>query len=119
MEAAIGTVLGAATPAEGYRRLVSKQEAGSLVAGGSRLGTVGVHHQVHQPEEVADEGWQRQKNWRGSSRRRVLLEQDDDEEELEAAPPEAEEAEGNPVVPTSDERDAKMQCSRFRPVTPL
>ena len=38
----------------------------------------------------------------------MLLEQEDDEEELEAAPPEAEEAEGNPVVPTSDERDAKM-----------
>ena len=54
VEAAIGTVLGAATPAEGYRRLVSKQEAGSLIAGGSRSGTTGVHHQVHQPEEAAD-----------------------------------------------------------------
>ena len=47
VEAAIGTVLGAATPAEGYRRLVSKPEAGWLIAGGSRSGTTGVHHQVH------------------------------------------------------------------------
>ena len=108
VEAAIGTVLGAATPAEGYRRLVSKQEAGSLIAGGSRLGTTGVHHQVHQPEEVADEGWEKQSSWKGSRRKRVLLEQDDDEEELEAAPSEAEEAEEGPVVPTSGEQDAKM-----------
>jgi hypothetical protein len=42
VEAAIGTILGAATPAEGYRRLVRNQEAGSLIAGGSRTGTTGL-----------------------------------------------------------------------------
>ena len=41
VEAAIGTVLGAATPAEGYRRLMSKQEAGWLTVGGSRSGAAG------------------------------------------------------------------------------
>ena len=37
MEAAIGTVLGVATPAEGYRRLVCKQETGRLIAGGRTI----------------------------------------------------------------------------------
>jgi hypothetical protein len=106
-EAAIGTILGAATPAEGYRRRVSKKEAGSLIAGGSRSGTTGVHHQVHRPEEVADGGWEKQSSWRGSRRKGVLLEQDDGEGELEAAPSEAKEAGEGPVVPTTGEHDAK------------
>ena len=98
VEAAIGTVLGAATPAEGYRRLVSKQEAGWLIVGGSRSGTAGVHHQVHPPEEAEAEGWEQQCNWKGSRRRRKLLEQEDDEGELDAASPEAEAGhEGGPV----------------------
>ena len=59
-----GTVLGAATPAEGYRRLVSKQEAGWLIVGGSRSGTTGVHHQVHPTEEAEAEGWEQQMNWK-------------------------------------------------------
>ena len=101
-------MLGAATPAEGYRRLVSKQEAGKLIAGGSRSGTIGVHHQVHQPEETEAEGWEKQRSWKGSRRRRRLLEQDDDEEGLEAAPPEADEAEGDPVVTTTGEQEAKL-----------
>ena len=57
LEAAIGTVLGAATPAEGYRRLVGKQETGKLIASGSKSGTTRLHHQVHQPEEAGAEGW--------------------------------------------------------------
>ena len=87
---------------------MSKQEAGSLIAGGSRTGTTGVHHQVHQPEEASDEGWEKQSGWRRSRRKRVLLEQGDDDEELEAAPPEAEEAVKGPVVPASGEQEAKM-----------
>ena len=46
------------SPAEGYRRLVGKQETGRLITGGSRSGTTGVH-QVHQPEEAGPEGWER------------------------------------------------------------
>ena len=68
VEPAIGTVLGAATSAEGYRKLVS------LIAGGSRSSTTGVQHQVHQPEEAASEEWGKQSGWKGSRRRRVLLE---------------------------------------------
>ena len=60
VEAAIGTVLGATTSVEGYRRLVGKHETGRLIAGDSRSGTTGVHHQVHQPEEVGTEGWEKQ-----------------------------------------------------------
>ena len=109
VKAAIGNVLGAATPAEGYRRLVGKQEAGRLIAGGSRAGTTGVHHQVHQLEEAAIEEWEKQSSWKGSRRKRVLLEQDDDEEEMEAAPPETEpEADGGPAVSTTGELVAKM-----------
>jgi hypothetical protein len=63
---------------------------------------------VHQQEEAADEGREKQSDWRGSRRKRVLLEQGDGEEELEAAPSEAEEAEEGPVVPASVEQDAKM-----------
>ena len=33
VEAALGTVLGAATPAEGFRRLVSRQSTGAVTAG--------------------------------------------------------------------------------------
>ena len=63
---------------------------------------------MHQPEEAADEGWEKQSGWRRSRRKRVLLEQGDDEEELEAAPPEAEEAVEGPAVPASGEQEAKM-----------
>ena len=95
-------------------RLVSKQEAGKLIAGGSRSGTIGVHHQVHQPEETEAEGWEEQRSWEGSRRRRRLLEQDDDEKGLEAAPPEAEaEAEDDPVVTTTGEQEAKL-CYKKR-----
>ena len=88
---------------------MSKQEAGSLIAGGSRSGTTGVHHQVHQPEETEAEEWEKQGGWKGPRRKRMLLEQDDDEEGLEAAPPEAEaEADGGPVVPITGELEAKM-----------
>ena len=65
VEAAIGTVLGAATSAGGYRRLVGKQGAGWLIAGGNRAGTTGVHHQVHPVEEAEGSEWEQQRNWRG------------------------------------------------------
>ena len=38
VEAALGTVLGAATPAEGFRRLVSRQSSGAMTTGGSWAG---------------------------------------------------------------------------------
>ena len=74
VEAAIGTVLGAATPAEGYRRLVDKQETVRIIAGCNRSGTTRVHHQVHQPEEAAIGECEKQSGWEGSRRERVLLE---------------------------------------------
>ena len=42
VEAALGTVLGAETPTEGFRRPVSRQRAGAVIAGDSRAGTGGV-----------------------------------------------------------------------------
>ena len=114
VEAAIGTVLGAATPAEGYRRLVSKQEAGSLIAGDSRSSTVGVQHQVHQPEETATEEWEKQSGRRGSRGKRVLLGQDGDVEELEAATPEADEVDEGPVVPTTGVQEAVVDLHLFK-----
>ena len=47
VEAALGTMLGAASPTEGLRRLVTRQGTGPVVAGGSR-----VQHQVHTMEEA-------------------------------------------------------------------
>ena len=41
VEAALGTVLGAETQTEGFRRLVSRQRAGAVIAGGSITGTGG------------------------------------------------------------------------------
>ena len=87
---------------------MSKLEAGWLIVGGSRAGTAGVHHQVHPAEEAEAEGWEQQRNWKGSRRRR-LLEQEEEEEELEVAPPEAEaEHEGGPVVAATGERESKL-----------
>ena len=45
--AALGTVLGAESPAEGFRRLVPRQRAGALIAGGSGACTGWVQHRVH------------------------------------------------------------------------
>jgi hypothetical protein len=44
VEAALGTVLGAATPAEGSRKLVSRQSTGAATAGGSWAGVGVVQH---------------------------------------------------------------------------
>ena len=55
VEAALGTVLGAETPAEGFRRL----EAGVVIARGSWADTGRVQHRVHPTEEAraeAEEG---------------------------------------------------------------
>ena len=48
VEAALGTVLGASTPAEGFRRLVSRQNTGAATVGGSWTGVGVVQHQVHK-----------------------------------------------------------------------
>ena len=42
VEAALGMVLGAATPAEGFRRLVTRQGTGEVTAGGSWAGAGGI-----------------------------------------------------------------------------
>ena len=56
VEAALGTVLGAATPAEGFRRLVSRKSTGAETTGGSWTGVGVVHHQVHNVEGAGAEG---------------------------------------------------------------
>ena len=89
VEAALGTVLGAASPAEGFRRLVARQGTGAVVAGGSWAGKIRLQHQVHtmqeagagaEEEEAAaaregterDEEWVQQAGWgaRGAARGR-------------------------------------------------
>ena len=50
VEAALGTVLGAETPAEVFKRLVSRQRAGAVVARGSWASTGRVQHRVHSVE---------------------------------------------------------------------
>ena len=57
VKATLGTVLGAATPAKGFRRLVSRQSTDATTAGGSWAGVGVVQHQVHIVEEAgAEEG---------------------------------------------------------------
>ena len=53
VEAALGTVLGAATPVEGFRRPVSRQSTGAVIAGGSWTGVGAVKHQVEEEEAEA------------------------------------------------------------------
>ena len=99
-EAALGTVLGAASPAEGFRRLVTRQGTGTVIAGGSWAGTGRVQHQVHTMEEAgagAEEGeaaaaragahregidgkWVQQAGWGGAARgrRQVLVDGQED-----------------------------------------
>ena len=55
VEAALGTVLGAATPAKGFRRLVSRQSTGAETTGGSWAGVDVVQHQVHNVEGAGAE----------------------------------------------------------------
>ena len=55
VEAALGTVLGAATPAKGSRKLVSRQSTGAATAGGSWAGVGVVQHQVHNVEGAGAE----------------------------------------------------------------
>ena len=62
MEAALGTLLGAATPAEGFRRLVSSQSTGAVTARGSRAGVGVVQHQVYNVEGAGAE-MKRRKLW--------------------------------------------------------
>ena len=86
VEAALGTVLGAATPAEGFKRLVSRQSTGAATAGGSWAGVGIVQHRVHMVgaagaewEEEAEapgsdmeqeEQWEQQAGWSKAARRR-------------------------------------------------
>jgi hypothetical protein len=48
-------VLGAATPAEGFRRLVSRQSTGAVTSGGSWAGVGVVQHQAHNVEGAGAE----------------------------------------------------------------
>jgi hypothetical protein len=90
VEAALGTVLGAETPAEGFRKLVSRQSTGAVTTGGSWAGVGVVQHQVHNVEgagaEVGaaeavapglveqEEEWEQQTDWSRATRgkRQVL-----------------------------------------------
>ena len=56
VEAALGTVLGAATPTEGFKRLLTRQGTGAATAGGSWAGVGTVQHQVHMVEGAGAEG---------------------------------------------------------------
>ena len=104
VEAALGTVLGAATPAEGFRRLVTRQCTAEVTTGGSWAGAGVVQHQVHAVEGAgaeAEEGeaaaagagmeegeeWVQQAGWSGAAKgRRQRLErgQEDVMEEARA-----------------------------------
>ena len=61
--ATLGTVLGAATPVEGFRRLVSRQSTGAATAGGSWAGVGVVQHQVHTVEVAGDNHDGRRRSW--------------------------------------------------------
>ena len=54
-EAALDTVLGDATPTEGFRRLVSRQSTGAETIGGSWAGVGVVQHQAHNVEGAGAE----------------------------------------------------------------
>ena len=55
VEAALGTVLGAETPAEGFRKLMSRQSTSAVAAGGSWAGVGVVQHQVHNVDGAGAE----------------------------------------------------------------
>ena len=55
MEAALSAVLGAATPAEGFKRLLPRQGTSAATAGGSWAGVGTVQHQVHMVEGAGAE----------------------------------------------------------------
>ena len=55
VEAALGMVLGAETPAEGFRKLVTRQSTGAATNGGNWAGVGVVQHQVHSVEEIGAE----------------------------------------------------------------
>ena len=56
VEAALGTVLGAEAPAEGFRELVSRQSTGTETGGGSWAGVGVVGHQMHNQGGTEAEG---------------------------------------------------------------
>ena len=56
VDAALGTMLGAVTPAEGYKRPVSRQSIGAATGVGSWAGVGVVQHQVHNVEGAGAEG---------------------------------------------------------------
>ena len=102
VEAALGTVMGAATPAEGFKRLVSRQSTGAATAGGSWAGVGAVQHQVHTMEgpEAEMEGEEaeapgsdmeqeeeckQQAGWGKAARRRKQVLEDDQEDASEEA----------------------------------
>ena len=91
VEAALGTVLGAEDPAEGFRKLVTRQSTGAETGGGSWAGVGVVRHQVHIQEgagaEVGEaeadapglveqeEEWEQQAGWSKAARgKRQVLE---------------------------------------------
>ena len=101
VEAALSTVLGAEVPAEGYRKLLTRQSTAAETGGGSWAGAGVVRHQVHTLEgagaevggaEAAapglveqEEGWEQQAGWSKTARgKRQVLEEDAPAEEAGA-----------------------------------
>ena len=102
VEATLGTMLGAEDPTEGFRRLVTKQSAGTETSGGSWAGVGVVRHQVHILEgagaEVGEteagapglveqeEEWEQQAGWSKATRgKRQVMEEDAPDVRVEAA----------------------------------
>jgi hypothetical protein len=85
VEAALGTVLGAETPAEGFRKLVTRQSTGAAADGGNWASVGVVQHRVHSVEgagaeageeetvatalmEQEEEEWEQQAGWSKAAR---------------------------------------------------
>jgi hypothetical protein len=93
VEATLGTVLGVETPAEGFRKLVTRQSTGAAADGGNWAGVGVVQHQVHSVEEAGaevgeeetvatdfmkqEEEWEQQAGWSKAARgKKQVLEED-------------------------------------------
>jgi hypothetical protein len=96
VEAALGAVLDAEDPAEGFRKLVTRQSIGAETGGGSWVGAGVVRHQAHIQEgagaEVGEaeadapglveqeEEWEQQAGWSKAARRKRHVLEDGQED---------------------------------------
>ena len=97
VETTLGTLLGAETPAEGFRKLVSRQSTCAVTAGCSWADVGAVQHQVHNVEgagaevgvakavtpglaEQEEEEWEQQTGWSRAARGKRQVSGDDQED---------------------------------------